>query len=80
MCPMIARAGACLGAGVAWGVLFSVSCCHVIGVPFFSRSASLWCGVVPCLSYDLAYGGGIACPVFVADTDWAFVGYSEPQD
>ena len=32
MCPMIARVGTWLGAGVAWCVLSSVSCCHVVGV------------------------------------------------
>ena len=30
-------------------------------------------GVVPCLPCGLAYGGGIACPVFVADAVWACV-------
>ena len=35
--------------------------------------ALLRCGVeaVPCLPCGIAYGGGIACPVFVADAVWA---------
>ena len=34
VCPMIARVGDWLGAGVAWDVLSSISCCHGAGVPF----------------------------------------------
>ena len=38
-------------------------------------TALLHCGVgvVPCLPCGLAYGGGIACPVFMADAVWACV-------
>ena len=38
-------------------------------------AALLHCGmgVVSCLSCGLAYGEGIACPVFLADAIWACV-------
>ena len=52
MCSMIARVGAWLGAGIAWGILSSVSCCHVVGVPF------LW----P-LCFVVVWGLFVACRV-----------------
>ena len=41
----------------------------------FFLAALLRCGVgvVPCLPCGLAYGEGIACPVFVAEAVWACV-------
>ena len=69
MCPMIARVGAWLGAGVAGGrfVLSFLVCLFLAALLHYGV------GVVPCLLCGLAHGGGIACPVFVADTVWACV-------
>ena len=61
----VARRRGCLGRFVL-SFLLPCRCCA------FSLTALLRCGY-PCLLYGLAYCGGIACPVFVADTVWACV-------
>ena len=42
-------------------------------MPFLAALLRCGVGVVPSLSCGLAYGGSIACPVFVADAVWACV-------